>query len=173
MSMELVLRTGGAGEREERASVRRDADGSFEVKVGERFYRVDVARAGAVVRSLLIDGQQHEVAVREESPGRYAVSAGGALHSVEATDPLTFLARQSHADKGARGAHTVRAYMPGRVVELLVGVGDEVAVGQGLLVLEAMKMQNEIQAERPGRVRLFHVAVGEAVEGGDPLVDLE
>jgi biotin carboxyl carrier protein len=59
------------------------------------------------------------------------------------------------------------------VVSLLVAEGEEVQPGQGLLVLEAMKMQNEIQAERAGRVRAIHVAPGEAVEGGDPLLDLE
>jgi biotin carboxyl carrier protein len=167
--MELVLRE---GEREERAAVERAADGTYEVRLGERRYRVDAARAGAVLRSLLIDGGQHEVAVRDEGDGRYLVSAGGGLVAVEVSDPLTFLARQSHAAKGGRGG-TVRAYMPGRVVSLLVAEGDEVVPGQGLLVLEAMKMQNEIQAERAGRVKTLHVAAGVAVEGGDPLLDLE
>ena len=74
--MELVLRLGGAEEREERASVRRSADGTFEVKLGERLYKVDVARAGGVLRSLLIDGRQHEVAVRDDASGGYAVAAG-------------------------------------------------------------------------------------------------
>jgi biotin carboxyl carrier protein len=142
------------------------------VRLGERRYRVDVARAGATLRSLLIDGAQHEVAVRDEGEGSYLVSAGGALVAVEVSDPLTFLARQTHGAKGGRGG-TVRAYMPGRVVSLLVAVGDEVVPGQGLLVLEAMKMQNEIQAERAGRVKALHIAAGEAVEGGDPLLDLE
>ncbi len=168
--MELVLRE---GEREERASVRRGADGVYEVTLAERTYRIDVARVGGVLRSLLIDGCQHEVAVRDEGDGRYLVSAGAALATVEVSDPLTFMARQSHAGKGGHGAHTVHAYMPGRVVSLLVAEGDEVEPGQGLLVLEAMKMQNEIQAERAGRVRVVHVAAGEAVEGGDPLLDLE
>jgi len=168
--MELVLRE---GEREERASVERAADGTYEVRLGERRYRVDAARAGAVLRSLLIDGGQHEVAVRDEGEGSYLVSAGGGLVAVEVSDPLTFLARQSHADKGGRGSRTVRAYMPGRVVSLLVAIGDEVVPGQGLLVLEAMKMQNEIQAERAGRVKALHIGAGEAVEGGDPLLDLE
>jgi biotin carboxyl carrier protein len=168
--MELVLRQ---GEREERATVERGADGVYEVRLGERRYRVDATRAGATLRSLLIDGGQYEVAVRDSGDGSYMVSAGGALVDVEVSDPLTFLARQSHADKGGRGARTVRAYMPGRVVSLLVEAGDEVKPGQGLLVLEAMKMQNEIQAERAGRVRILHVEPGEAVEGGDPLLEFE
>lgn len=63
--------------------------------------------------------------------------------------------------------------MPGRVVGVAVREGDAVVAGQPLVVLEAMKMQNELQAERDAVVRKVHVAVGEAVEGGDPLIDLE
>ncbi|MGB5552633.1 MAG: biotin/lipoyl-containing protein, partial [Thermoanaerobaculia bacterium] len=63
-------------------------------------------------------------------------------------------------------------YMPGRVVELLVQEGDEVTVGQGLVVLEAMKMENEIQADRAGTVKKIFVSAGQPVEGGDPLFEL-
>jgi biotin carboxyl carrier protein len=63
--------------------------------------------------------------------------------------------------------------MPGRVVAVLVEPGAEVRRGQGVVVLEAMKMENEIQAESDGVVRTLHVEPGQAVEGGDPLFDLE
>ena len=62
--------------------------------------------------------------------------------------------------------------MPGRVVELLVAEGDRVEEGQGVLVLEAMKMENEIQAEREGVIERFFVADGQAVEGGNPLYEI-
>jgi biotin carboxyl carrier protein len=62
--------------------------------------------------------------------------------------------------------------MPGRVVEVLVREGDEVTVGQGLVVLEAMKMENEIQAERAGKVTKVFVTAGQPVEGGDLLFEL-
>jgi len=63
--------------------------------------------------------------------------------------------------------------MPGRVVVIMVEEGDTVAAGQGLVVLEAMKMENEIQAESAGIVRRVHVTAGQAVEGGDLLFDIE
>ena len=63
--------------------------------------------------------------------------------------------------------------MPGRVVEVRVQPGDRVEAGQPMIVLEAMKMQNEIQAERAGTVSRVFVTAGEAVEGGDPLVEVE
>ena len=63
--------------------------------------------------------------------------------------------------------------MPGRVVEVLVEEGARVEAGQGLIVLEAMKMENEIQAEHEGVVKQVFVTAGQAVEGGDPLFELE
>ena len=64
------------------------------------------------------------------------------------------------------------AYMPGRVVAVLVEEGDEVAAGQGVVVLEAMKMENEIRAEVAGKVIKLHVRPGQSVEGGDLLFEI-
>jgi biotin carboxyl carrier protein len=63
--------------------------------------------------------------------------------------------------------------MPGRVVRLLVEVGDEVVEGQGVVVIEAMKMQNELKASKAGRVAKVSVAVGDTVGSGDVLVVVE
>jgi pyruvate carboxylase subunit B len=63
--------------------------------------------------------------------------------------------------------------MPGRVVALLVKEGDEVAAGQGVVVLEAMKMENEIRAEHEGRITKLHVEPGQAVDTGSPLFEME
>ena len=86
---------------------------------------------------------------------------------------LAHLAASSHEATAAGGVERVDAYMPGRVVGLLVEEGATVAAGDGILVLEAMKMENEIQAERPGTVRAIFVEPGQAVEGGDPLYEIE
>ena len=88
-------------------------------------------------------------------------------------DPLAYLAESSHDEAGGRRAHRVAAYMPGRVVSVLVEEGAEVEAGQGLVVLEAMKMENEIQTESAGVVTRVFVAPGQAVEGGDPLFEIE
>ena len=63
--------------------------------------------------------------------------------------------------------------MPGRVVAILAEVGAPVIAGQGIIVLEAMKMQNEILAEADGTIKAIYVQSGQAVEGGDPLFELE
>lgn len=168
--MELIARH---GEREERVRITRDGD-RFTVVVGERVHSVEAVqlpgREG--LWSLIVDGAQHEVAVAEEGRDRYRVSSSTGLHRVAITDPLTHLAREAHGAAAGSGTRTVEAYMPGRVVAVLVKEGEEVRAGQGVVVLEAMKMQNEIAPDHPGQVTKIHVQEGQAVEGGDPLFDL-
>ena len=176
--MDLIVRIVRPGSREEKVKVRREDD-FYEVTVGdrgERVYRVEAATARRGVqslRSLLIDGAQHEVAVRHQGEGVYWVSTGHGAGAVEVSDPLTALATQSRAVKGGRRRQTVKAYMPGRVVTLLAAEGEEVTAGQGVLVLEAMKMENEIRAEHGGTVTKIHVQPGQAVDNGTPLFELE
>ncbi|HEV7783915.1 MAG TPA: biotin/lipoyl-containing protein [Thermoanaerobaculia bacterium] len=173
--MDLIVRSGS---REEKVKIRRDDD-FYDVTIGDRVYRVEAAtaRAGgqnlASLRSLLIDGAQHEVAVRHQGEGVYWVSTRQGAGAVEVADPLTALATQTRAAKGGRRRQTVKAYMPGRVVTLLAAEGEEVAAGQGVLVLEAMKMENEIRAEHGGTVTKIHVQPGQAVDNGTPLFELE
>ena len=167
--MELIAIAGG---RTERVSIERDGQ-HYEVRVGERAYRIEARSLGAFVQSLIVDGEQHETAVFRAAAGRFRVGWGGHATEVEIVDPLVHLARTAHGDAGRQGRQTLAAYMPGRVVSVAVAPGDTVEPGQALVVLEAMKMQNEIQADRAGIVKTVHVAPGQAVEGGDPLLELE
>ncbi|HKI00993.1 MAG TPA: biotin/lipoyl-containing protein [Thermoanaerobaculia bacterium] len=170
--MELIVRN---GEREERVQIRRNDrnGGGYEVVIGGRTYHVDASPPRPGLTSLRIDGAQHEVAVRREGEGTYWVSTVHGAGSVEVSDPLTHLAAQTRGAKGGRRRQTVKAYMPGRVVTLLVEEGQDVTAGQGVLVLEAMKMENEIRAEHDGTVTKVHVQPGQAVDLGNPLFELE
>jgi biotin carboxyl carrier protein len=167
--VELIAR---AGERVERVSIERHGT-LYRVRVGEREHRVERRALGAHVRSLLVDGESHETAVIRQPDGAWHVGWRGRAHRVELVDPLTHLAEAARGDAGRTGRQVIAAYMPGRVVVVSVAEGDAVEAGAPLVVLEAMKMQNEIQAERAGTVRKLHVAAGQAVEGGDPLLELE
>jgi pyruvate carboxylase subunit B len=164
------------GDRRERLQVERDGE-RFEVRIGERTYRGEVVASGdgppVRLLSVLVDGRQFEVGVLPLAADRYRVTTGGTGTEVELLDPLVDLTRQSHGGAVRQRSQTVAAYMPGRVVEVLVEEGQEVAAGQGVVVLEAMKMQNEIQAENAGTIRRVFVQAGQAVEGGDPLFELE
>jgi len=173
--VELVVTVAG---RTERVRVERNGD-LLRVCVGERSYVVDQAAVGPRHWSILAGssptggGQQFEVAVLPRGAGRWWVSSarGGVL--AEVMDPLTYLASQGAAARGTPRSEQVTAYMPGRVVAVLVAAGDAVTAGQGVLVLEAMKMQNEIQAEHEGTIKRVCVEAGQAVEGGDLLFELE
>jgi|CXWL01.1.fsa_nt_gi pyruvate carboxylase subunit B len=167
--MHLVVSSRG---RQEKVLLRREGEVTI-VTVGETSYRVDVVASSATgLRSLLIDGRQFELASRRERDGRFRVSGPTVSELVEVEDPLTFLARQSSAGKGRQRSQQVTAYMPGKVVSVLAAEGDQVVAGQGLVVLEAMKMQNEIQASSDGVLVKVHVRPGQAVEGGDPLFEV-
>ena len=168
-SMELIVRM---GEREEKVAVQRVSDG-YVVEIGDRTYEVDAEVSGGSRRSLLLDGDQYEVAVVASGDGVYDVTTAGGAARVEVLDPLAHLARSSRNSSGGRSANTVDAYMPGRVVAVLVEEGSEVAAGDGIVVLEAMKMENEIQSEKGGVVRKILVEPGQAVEGGDALFEIE
>ena len=173
--MDLIVQQ---GERTEKVQVRRvDGPGQgYEVKIGDRVYHVDAALARPGVYSLRLDGEQHEVAVRPHGTpedSAWWVNAGGTAGAVQVTDPLAYLAAQAASAKGGRRRQRVTAYMPGRVVALLVEEGAEVEAGQGVVVLEAMKMENEIRAEHHGVVSRILVQPGQSVNGGDPLFELE
>lgn len=128
--------------------------------------RVD--RGWSIVREA--DRRVIDAAVRERPRGGLVIQLVGA--SVEATvDGRRF--RREARDEPAGGEQRTIAPMPGRVVRVLVRPGDEVAAGQGLVVVEAMKMENELVAAGPGRVVDVTVTDGEAVEAGRLLVRLE
>ena len=149
------------------------AENGYRLRLGEATYEVDAVPLGDGTYSLLLDGRQLEVSVVHRGDGRYDVAHADGSDIVEIVDPLTHLAQSSHGAAGKGGPQKITAYMPGQVVEILVEEGQTVSEGQGVLVLEAMKMKNEICAEADGRVRRILVTAGQAVEGGDALFEIE
>jgi biotin carboxyl carrier protein len=147
--------------------------GGYTVEVGGRSYEVDAALARPGLYSLRIGGTQHEVSVQPDGNDAYWVAVSGYGRRVAVTDPLSHLAAQTRGDSTRKRRQRVTAYMPGRVAALLVAEGSEVAAGTGIVVLEAMKMQNEILAEHPGTVTRIWVELGQTVDGGDPLFEIE
>jgi len=113
-------------------------------------------------------------ASRGESRGRYTLSVDGRRYDVEALDERTRAIRQlSAATTAPAGPAPLTAPMPGLIVRVNVAVGDTVRAGQGLIVMEAMKMENELRAAAAGVVRAVRATPGTAVERGSVLVELE
>jgi biotin carboxyl carrier protein len=157
-------------------SVERAVAGRYRVTVDGRTHVVDAARAGNFGLSLLFDGAEgssREIqVVAGGSPGEMLVGIDGKSVTALVNGRRTGRAA-SDGGTHARGEQAVVAPMPGRVVRLLVSAGDAVSARQPIIVVEAMKMENELRAPKAGRVKEISVAAGESVEAGRMLVRIE
>lgn len=146
---------------------------TFHVTVGDREYIVDAARVRPGTWSLLIDGRSIIVDIDERHTGT-TLCLGRNEFTVDIDDARRKQLARAMAQSGAAGGRgeIIRAPIAGKVVKLLATEGDEVEVGQSVAVLEAMKMENEIKAERGGQVSALHVTEGQSVETNDKLLTL-
>jgi len=131
----------------------------------------DLVRANAQLNSIRFDdGTQYLFAHHADGPSHTVSFSDQAVH-VQLFDPLALRSRSREDDDAAGGS--VRALMPGRVVRLFKVEGDEVKKGDPLLILEAMKMENEISAPVNGTITKIFVTSGQTVEGGAELLLIE
>jgi biotin carboxyl carrier protein len=127
---------------------------------------------GSALRQLVFDERPTLLAARSGGRGQWSVGVGGDRWEVEVLDERTRHIRSITAGGDRpRGPATLRAPMPGLVVRVLVETGQQVAAGTGLVVLEAMKMENELKAPAAGTVSLVRAEAGAAVEKGQVLVE--
>jgi biotin carboxyl carrier protein len=146
-------------------------DGAWQCRLDGIDIQVDAVLARRDVLSLIINGHAYEVK-REQTANDLHLWVGSTRFPVELHDPRSLRSRKASAqdDKGPR---KVVAPMPGRVVRLLVAEQSEVEAGQGILVVEAMKMQNEIKSPKKGIVKKITTTAGAAVNAGDVLAIVE
>ena len=147
---------------------RRDA--GFLVTVDGAQFEADARKLQGDFYSILMKGRSYAVSVEAIGDG-YCVRHGAGKQVVTLTDPSRRARASAHA--AARGPASVNASMPGKVVRVLVAEGDAVVLGQGLVVVEAMKMENEIVSPKAGRVASVLVEPGRPVEAGATLVVVE
>ncbi|MCC7180837.1 MAG: acetyl-CoA carboxylase biotin carboxyl carrier protein subunit [Acidobacteria bacterium] len=152
-------------------------DGRWEIAVDDRVFDVDHRGVGGATASLLVreDGgppRSIDATVTPRAGGAgFDVLLDG--HTLPAALVSRFGRRVGEAAAGGSGPQQVVAPMPGKIVKLLVAPGDAVEPRQGLVVIEAMKMENELRASRAGRVKAVKVAEGQSVEAGVLLVTVE
>lgn len=159
---------------DERKTVTLDADGvRYEADPPVRAELSDIE--GSPVRMVKIGTQVYRVVVeRHHGRGRYTLWVDGYRFDTETLDERTRAIRDlSAARAGPTGPAPILAPMPGLIVRVSVKVGDKVEAGQGVVVMEAMKMENELRATSPGIVRSVEVSAGTVVEKGALLVALE
>ena len=157
------------GEREHDVRVER-RDGSFLVEVDGVEHLVDARKLEADFYSFLFDNRSYEVSV-EANAGQYRVRHGASVVEVSVADPSRGGREELRRSSG--GPEVITSVMPGKVVRVLVAEGETVQPEQGLLVIEAMKMENEIGAPRGGKIKSIEVKPGQPVETGARLLVLE
>jgi biotin carboxyl carrier protein len=160
--MRLEISTEG-GEPTEVAVSRRGTDATL--YIAGRPYEADLRRVGRSYELALGD-RVEKVWLAVDHDTVY-VHAFGRAFELEVFDPV------ERSLQASVGEDTVTAPMPGTVVSIAVGAGDEVSTGQTLVVIESMKMQSEMTASRDGRVERVHREVGETFDRGDALISLE
>jgi pyruvate carboxylase subunit B len=145
------------------------------VRLDDQFLRAHVADVdGTPVLLVQLDGEVHRVTMRRgEGRGAYSLWIAGFRYEVEALDERARTIRDLTASQGTPpGPRPLLAPMPGLIVRVHVREGEQVAAGQGLVAMEAMKMENELRSPSAGTVRHVHVQPGQAVEKGTMLVEL-
>ncbi len=155
-----------------RAALHRDStSGALVAHFEGRVVPVDAHEVAPGILSLLMEGRAYRcvlMSVGEEQ----AIAVRGSMYRVGVMDPRSLRA-QRRADSVGNGATHVKASMPGRVARVLVAQGEMVEAQQGIVVIEAMKMQNELKAARAGCVVEIRVAAGDTVTSGQVLAVLE
>jgi biotin carboxyl carrier protein len=139
----------------------------MECAVDGRAMQVDAQMLQPGVLSLVVEGRQYRCILDGD-----AVLIGGRRVEFEVSDPRSLQGRRG-VGVGAAGPRAVKAPMPGRVVRVLVATGEEVSEQQGIVVIEAMKMQNELKSPKAGRVARVAVNVGDAVAANEVLAVIE
>jgi len=147
-------------------------DGAWQVTLDGQSLDASAVEIAPNVFSVLLNGQSHQIRVAPRPDGTLTLHTGLAEYAVEVSDPRSWSGRR-HGALQAEGRQHVTAPMPGKVVRFLVAEGDTVEAGQGLLVVEAMKMQNEIRSPKRGKVQKLLAKEGQAVNAGEVLVWVE
>jgi biotin carboxyl carrier protein len=135
---------------------------------GEAGAIADVVETTPNTFSVLLAGKSHEVSVASSADGKLNLQSGRHEFTAEVNDPRSWRGRR-HGGVEAEGRQQVVAPMPGKVIRWLVRAGEKVVADQGLLVVEAMKMQNEVRSPKSGTVERVMVTEGQAVNAGEAL----
>ena len=146
------------------------------IHAGGKVHDAHLSEVAGTPVFLLTEGDEvHRLVVkRGDARGQYTIWMDGFRYEVEAVDERTRVIRDlTVTSAAASGPAPLKAPMPGLIVRVNVAAGDEVQAGQGLVVMEAMKMENELRATTAGRVKRVAISAGQAVEKGALLVELE
>lgn len=151
-------------------------DGVYEIDVDGERRVVDCHSAGHKdYLSLIIDNQSHlvECAPARFEEGRYYANINGRRYDVDVLDERLLATREASASVTATGPYVISSPMPGLIVDVRVRVGDTVSAGAAVVIMEAMKMQNELVSEVDGVVRAVNITENDTVDSQTVLIEIE
>jgi biotin carboxyl carrier protein len=145
-------------------------ENGYHIVIDEKVLEVDAVHLQGFVLGLIAGTRSYRCDIEPGKDGHLAVLVGETSYPLEILDERKLRMRRASGKFTLEGPQRIDAPMPGKVTRVLVKVGDEVREGQGLVVVEAMKMENELQSPKAGRVTELHAVEGAAVESGAKLV---
>jgi biotin carboxyl carrier protein len=166
MKFEVAL-TGPSGKQKRIVELERASE-NWRVTLDGQPVDADVVEIAPHILSVLLHGKSFEVRLSTSADDSLKIQTGSLEFTAEVIDPRAWRGRR-HGHVEAEGRQQVLAPMPGKVIRLLVAVGDKVEAGQGLLVVEAMKMQNEIRSPKSGTIERLLAKEGQPVNVGEIL----
>jgi biotin carboxyl carrier protein len=178
MKFNVEIQNQGQIEDQQRIVEIDDAEesGRYTVRLDGQPFEVEARLLCPGVLSLLIGGHSYRIVRENDAPAtngsETAILLDGVRFPYRVEDPRSLKARRAHSG-GADGPRVIKASMPGRVVRVLAAPGDAVEAHQGVVVIEAMKMQNELKSPKAGKVVEIRVASGDTVTVGDVLAVIE
>ena len=165
--MKLEIQLGGTNAKTRTVELVREVEG-WRITLDDLPTDADATEIAPNIFSILLNGQSHEVRVAPSSAGSLTLQTAHREFTAQVIDPRAWRGRH-HAAGEAEGRQQIVAPMPGKVVRVLVQAGDAVEAGQGLLVVEAMKMQNEVRSPKRGKVERLLAKEGQPVNAGEVL----
>ena len=141
----------------------------YRVAIGGKTLEVDAVHLQGFAVSLICGTRSYRCDIEAGEEGRLNVRVGDTVHPLEILDERRLRLRRAAGKFSLEGPQRVEAPMPGKVVRVLVRQGEQVEEGQGLVVVEAMKMENELKSPKAGKVAELYAVEGAAVEAGAKL----
>ena len=147
-------------------------DHQFRVTVDGTPHEVDARNCGPDLLSILVDNVSHDISY-SQSDVNVQLNFRNRQFDIEVLDERRMRMRRVRSELDMSGPEIIKTSMPGKVVKVLAEQGQEVEPGTGVIIIEAMKMENEIQCRNGGVVTAIHAAAGQAVESGVVLMEIE
>jgi len=160
------------GEQSYRVEIEETGKSVYRVSVDGNEFVVDGKKTGRTNYSLIVDNRSFEIEV-DNAEDEYRVLVDGRSYHVHLVDERRVRVGDGQSDSQIQGRQRVSVPMPGKVIAVLVSEGDVVEKGQGLVIVEAMKMENEVRSPIAATVKEIKVKAGDTVEGGAVLVIID